>query len=123
MSLLGAPAETRIGIGNAYSRSQAPAGSNVRPRRALWSRPLNGSWQRWLARIAGNQRNTAARESRRIIASSSLPLARTVWNVSNAVCKEMFEAILADFAKSIGIGNKKRAVLQLDGPAGTTRKI
>jgi hypothetical protein len=40
---------------------------------------------------------------------------RTVWNVSNAVCKEMFEAILADFAKSIGIGNKKSAVLQLDG--------
>ena len=39
---------------------------------------------------------------------------RTVWNVSNAVCKEMFEAILADFAKSIGIGNTKRAVLQLD---------
>jgi hypothetical protein len=29
---------------------------------------------------------------------------RTVWNVSNAVCKEMFEAILADLAKSIGIG-------------------
>ncbi|MGC2600724.1 MAG: hypothetical protein WA384_05155 [Rhodomicrobium sp.] len=26
----------------------------------------------------------------------------TVWNVSNAVCKEMFEAILLDFAKSAG---------------------
>ena len=39
---------------------------------------------------------------------------RTVWNVSNAVCKEMFEAVLADFAKSIGVGNKRRVVLQLD---------
>src|SRR5579864_2905197 len=39
---------------------------------------------------------------------------RTVWNVSNAVCKEMFEAVLADFAKSIGVGDHKRAVLQLD---------
>ena len=39
---------------------------------------------------------------------------RTVWNVSNAVCKEMFEAVLADFAKSIGVGKKKRAVIQLD---------
>jgi hypothetical protein len=39
---------------------------------------------------------------------------RTVWNVSNAVCKEMFEAVLADFAKSIGVGANKRAVLQLD---------
>jgi transposase len=39
----------------------------------------------------------------------------TVWNVSNAVCKEMFEAILADFAKSVGAGQSKRIVLQLDG--------
>jgi transposase len=39
---------------------------------------------------------------------------RTMWNVSNAVCKEMFEAVLADFAKSIGVGNKKRVVIQLD---------
>ena len=39
----------------------------------------------------------------------------TVWNVSNAVCKEMFEAILADFAKSAGAGKTKRIVLQLDG--------
>ena len=39
----------------------------------------------------------------------------TVWNVSNAVCKEMFEAILADFAKSAGAGATKRIVLQLDG--------
>jgi hypothetical protein len=39
---------------------------------------------------------------------------RTVWNVSNAVCKEMFEAVLTDFAKSIGVGDKKRAVIQLD---------
>jgi len=39
---------------------------------------------------------------------------RTVWNISNAICKEMFEAVLADFAKSIGVGKKKRAVVQLD---------
>ena len=39
----------------------------------------------------------------------------TVWNVSNAVCKEMFEGILADFAKSAGAGQNKRIVLQLDG--------
>ena len=39
---------------------------------------------------------------------------RTVWNVANVACKEMFEAILVDFAKSIGTGKKKRAVLQLD---------
>jgi hypothetical protein len=39
---------------------------------------------------------------------------RTVWNVSNAVCKEMFQAVLADFAKSIGVGKKRRVVLQLD---------
>ena len=38
----------------------------------------------------------------------------TVWNVSNAVCKEMFEAILLDFAKSAGTGPNKRIVLQLD---------
>lgn len=38
----------------------------------------------------------------------------TVWNVSNAVCKEMFEAILVDFAKSAGAGKAKRIVLQLD---------
>jgi transposase len=42
---------------------------------------------------------------------------RTVWNVANAICKEMFEAILADFAKSAGAGPKKRIVLQL-GNAG-----
>jgi hypothetical protein len=39
---------------------------------------------------------------------------RTVWNISNSICKEMFEAILLDFAKSTGAGNKKRIVLQLD---------
>jgi hypothetical protein len=38
----------------------------------------------------------------------------TVWNVSNAVCKELFEAILLDFAKSAGAGENKRIVLQLD---------
>ena len=44
---------------------------------------------------------------------------RTVWNVSNCICKEMFEAILADFAKSVGAGAGKRIVLQLDKPVGT----
>lgn len=38
----------------------------------------------------------------------------TVWNIANAVCKEMFELILADFAKSVGAGATKRIVLQLD---------
>ena len=40
---------------------------------------------------------------------------RTMWNVSNAVCKEMFEAVLANFAKSIDVGDEKRVVIQL-GP-------
>jgi hypothetical protein len=39
---------------------------------------------------------------------------QTVWNVANAVCKEMFELILVDFAKSVGAGPRKRIVLQLD---------
>lgn len=39
---------------------------------------------------------------------------QTVWNVANAVCKEMFELILADFAKSVGAGANKRIVLQID---------
>jgi transposase len=39
---------------------------------------------------------------------------QTVWNVSNVVDKEMFELILADFARSIGAGAEKRIVLQLD---------
>ena len=39
---------------------------------------------------------------------------RTVWNVANAVSKELFELILADFAKSAGAGEKKRIVLQID---------
>jgi hypothetical protein len=38
----------------------------------------------------------------------------TVWNLSNAVCKQMFELILADFAKSISVGANKRIVLQVD---------
>jgi hypothetical protein len=37
-----------------------------------------------------------------------------VWNISNNVSKEYFERVLADFAKSIGVGKKKRAVVQLD---------
>ncbi len=39
-----------------------------------------------------------------------------MWNVSNAVCKEMFEGLLADFAKSAGAGRNKRIVLQRNGP-------
>ena len=39
---------------------------------------------------------------------------RTIWNISNCICKEMFEAILVDFAKSVGAGSQKRIVLQLD---------
>src|SRR2546430_9963286 len=39
---------------------------------------------------------------------------RTVWNIANAVWKELFELILADFAKSVGAGADKRIVLQLD---------
>ena len=31
---------------------------------------------------------------------------RTVWNIANAVCKEMFELILADFVRSVG-GNRQ----------------
>ena len=38
----------------------------------------------------------------------------TVWNVANSVSKELFELILADFAKSVGAGKKKRIVLQID---------
>ena len=39
---------------------------------------------------------------------------RTVWNVSTAISKEMFELILADFAQTVGAGASKRIVLQLD---------
>jgi transposase len=39
---------------------------------------------------------------------------RTVWNIGNAVRKEMFELVLADFAKSDGAGPTKRIVLQLE---------
>jgi len=45
---------------------------------------------------------------------------RTVWNIANAVCKELFELILADFAKSVGAGADKRIILQLDN-AGCAR--
>ena len=30
----------------------------------------------------------------------------TVWNISNSICKQMFEAVLAGFAKTIGVGRK-----------------
>lgn len=39
---------------------------------------------------------------------------RTVWNVSNNICKAYFEQVLADFARSVDAGRKKRVVLQLD---------
>jgi hypothetical protein len=39
---------------------------------------------------------------------------RTVWNIANAVCKELFEFILVDFARSVGAGDDKRMVLQRD---------
>jgi DDE superfamily endonuclease len=39
---------------------------------------------------------------------------QTVWSVGNTVRKEMFELILADFAKAVGAGAKRRIVLQLD---------
>jgi hypothetical protein len=39
---------------------------------------------------------------------------RTVWNIANAVCKELFELILVDIAGSVGAGDDKRIVLQLD---------
>ena len=39
---------------------------------------------------------------------------KTVWNLSNAICKPLFAAILADFAKSVGAGPTKRIILQLD---------
>lgn len=39
---------------------------------------------------------------------------RTVWNIAEAISKEMFELMLADFAKSVGAGPAKRIVLQLD---------
>jgi transposase len=37
-----------------------------------------------------------------------------VWNVSNNICKATFELVLADFARSVGAGKKKRIVLQID---------
>jgi hypothetical protein len=43
-------------------------------------------------------------------------------SVSNAVCKEMFEAILLDFAKSAGTGKSKRIVLQLNSAGWHGRK-
>jgi hypothetical protein len=39
---------------------------------------------------------------------------RTVWHVSNGISKDLFELVLADFAKSVGAGPDKRIVLQLD---------
>lgn len=38
-----------------------------------------------------------------------------MWSISNGVSKELFEGILKDFAKSAGVGPKKRIILQIDG--------
>ncbi len=38
----------------------------------------------------------------------------TVWYISNAISKPLFELVLADFAASVGAGQAKRIVLQLD---------
>jgi hypothetical protein len=53
---------------------------------------------------------------------------RTVWNIANAVCKELFELILVDFARSVGAGDDKRIVLQLDNAgwpsaSGMSRRV
>ena len=37
----------------------------------------------------------------------------TVWTITNAISKELFELVLADFAKSVGAGENKRTLLQL----------
>lgn len=37
-----------------------------------------------------------------------------MWNITNAINKELFELILIDFAKSVGVGENKRIILQLD---------
>ena len=38
----------------------------------------------------------------------------TVWNISNGICKPLFELVLADFAAAVSAGKDKRIVLQLD---------
>jgi hypothetical protein len=38
----------------------------------------------------------------------------TVWNIANAVCEELFELILVDFARSVGAGDDKCIVVQRD---------
>jgi len=38
-----------------------------------------------------------------------------VWSISNGVSKKLFEAVLADFARSAGAGKTRRIVLQIDG--------
>jgi len=39
---------------------------------------------------------------------------KTVWFVTEAICKEMFELMLGKFATAAGAGRAKRIVLQLD---------
>jgi transposase len=38
----------------------------------------------------------------------------TLWTIADGVAKEMFEAILADFAQAVGAGPGKRVVLLID---------
>jgi hypothetical protein len=38
----------------------------------------------------------------------------TVWHVSTSISKDLFELMLADFARSVSAGPDKRIVLQLD---------
>ena len=39
---------------------------------------------------------------------------KTVWNVASGIGKDFFELVLADFAKTVGVGATKRIVLMLD---------
>jgi hypothetical protein len=44
---------------------------------------------------------------------------RTVWNVSTAISKEMFELILADFAETVGADAQSASCFSSTTPAGT----
>ena len=57
---------------------------------------------------------TIATSGSTFMASSSRPPAARCGMSQTLYARKCFEAVLADFAKSIGVGNKKRAVIQLD---------
>ena len=44
---------------------------------------------------------------------------RTVWNIANAVCKELFELILVDFARSVASATTGASCFTSTMPAGT----